>query len=945
LISLAVAGIWNAAPSPAQAQQGPADTAGPGQAAPPAPDAGPVQQVTVTGFRSSLERSLNLKRSSIAARESIVAEDIGKFPEQNIADALVRLPGVEVVKDQASNEGQRIQLRGLGSDYTVTTFNGAPVRTTSAANIGSSTRDFNYDVFASELFSRADVYKAPLAELEEGGVAGVVDLQTPRPFDKRGRVIRYSGAMSQNSKNGVNNPRLHLLYSNTVGDWGFLAQVAHSKARNANAGFHSTGVYNSTLQRLLPNASNYTFDLADPRAKLDGITVDQLDNANLPRFFRIAHQDDIRERIGGSTSVQWRSGDWDVSLDTLYSKLDDDVKTNYLDFPTRDSVGARALVPINVRVDANNNLQGALGNITMNTNALDNVARTTFLYSGLNAKWRVSDQWKLTGQLTTSKSDAWRNDATLNASGLDANVRHTLTFDTGADVLYPSIKTDRDLMDRQNYTTFSYTGSYRTETDKQKTGRVVADFKTDWKDVEINAKFGASSVVSTKIAKSYVTGNLLNGASLPGGGLYGSATQPQKTAYGQSMLTPNELSSVASGSGTNYPSQWLTFNRDFIYGTLDALGKNRNAPLNLGSTFEAVETINTLFAQSDFETTLWDHSLRANAGVRYVRTDTDIDNYLLQSGGAYKPQKQQGSYRNALPSLSLQYDVTDDLVWRGSWGKTITRSPIVNIARPFDVPASQNFFVVKGNPELQPQKSTNLDTSLEWYFQKGAVLSASVFKKAIVGRPETTSEFVPFNTLGLPKELWTFDHQAQVTADPTTPIEVRTYRNTGKFDVKGLELAWQQQFRFLPAPFNNLGGIASLTRIKTAGATRAYNGKNYELPLVPETTYAVTMYYEDGPLSLRTSYNHKSAFVNNIQTLANNVGYQRWFNARGFLDASVGYKINDMLEVRLDGANLTNTRTFDYLRQFDDKYGDPQSRIDFGYQAGRTTTLSLRGKF
>ena len=491
LISLAVASACAAA-SNAHAQTAPeaAPVTDSAAARTPAADAtpgGPVQQVTVAGFRSSLERSLNLKRASIGARESIVAEDIGKFPEQNIADALVRLPGVEVVKDQASNEGQRVQLRGLGSDYTVTTFNGAPVRTTSASNVGSSTRDFNYDVFASELFSRADVSKAPLAELEEGGVAGVVDLQTPRPFDKRGQVIRYSAAVSRNSKNDVNNPRVHFLYSNTFGDFGFLAQVAKSKSRNANAGFHSTGVYNNTLQRNIFNAANFQYNLTDPRAKLDGITVDQLNEANLPRFFRVAHQDDIRERVGANTSLQWRHGDWDVSWDTLYSKLDDDVKTNYLNFPIRDAVGARALVPINVTVDRNNNLQGSLGNATMSTDALNNVAQTEFKYNALNAKWRLNDAWKLTGQLTTSTSDAWRNDATLNASGLDANIRHTISFNTLNDVLYPQLTTDRNLLDRTNYTTFGYTGSYRTETDKQKTGRLVADYKTEWKEVEIGA--------------------------------------------------------------------------------------------------------------------------------------------------------------------------------------------------------------------------------------------------------------------------------------------------------------------------------------------------------------------------------------------------------------------------------------------------------------------------
>ena len=174
-----------------------------------------VDEVVVTGFRSSLQKSLGLKKDAIVVRDSIVAEDIGKFPEANVAEALQRIPGVYLSRDGASNEGQRISIRGLGSDYNVTTINGAPVRTTSSSNVGGSSRDFNYDVFASELFGRVDFYKTPLAELEEGGIGGVVDLQTPRPFDSPGRHIRYQVVGSYNDKSKHLDPAGFALFSNT----------------------------------------------------------------------------------------------------------------------------------------------------------------------------------------------------------------------------------------------------------------------------------------------------------------------------------------------------------------------------------------------------------------------------------------------------------------------------------------------------------------------------------------------------------------------------------------------------------------------------------------------------------------------------------------------------------------------------------------------------------
>jgi outer membrane receptor protein involved in Fe transport len=100
------------------------------------------ENIVVTGFRTSLQKAISLKREAVGVRDSIVAEDIGKFPEQNVAESLQRIPGVFLSRDGASNEGQRISIRGLGSQYSVTTINGAPVRTTSSQNVGSSTRDF-----------------------------------------------------------------------------------------------------------------------------------------------------------------------------------------------------------------------------------------------------------------------------------------------------------------------------------------------------------------------------------------------------------------------------------------------------------------------------------------------------------------------------------------------------------------------------------------------------------------------------------------------------------------------------------------------------------------------------------------------------------------------------------------------------------------------------------
>lgn len=949
LISLAVASACAVLANPVSAQDAnPAvvQEANPAVAAAEPVAAGPMQEVVVQGFRSSLERAINLKRSAIGTRDSIVAEDIGKFPEQNIADALVRLPGVEVVKDPGTNEGQRIQMRGIGSEYTVTTFNGAAVRATSGGSIGQSTRDFNYDIFASELFGRTDVYKTPLAELEEGGVAGLVDMQTPRPFDRKGQTIRYSAAVANNSRSGLNSPRYFALYSNTWGNWGLLVGATSSGSKNANASFQSTGTYASTNQRLNQGAFNYTYNLTDPTANYSGLTLAELRDAILPRFFRSSTTTTERDRVGFNSSVQWKSGNWDVSLDLLASNMKDSNKSNAIGFPIRDSTGVNALIPRGVTVDQNNNLQGSLANVQATTVSGVSRSETDFKYGTINAKWRATDRLRFTGQIGSNKSDAWNSNSNVTGDSGAGNTdnRHTITFNTTGDPMFPNLSTDRNLLDATLFRNFGYTGGYRTESDKQKNIKLVAEYDYGFWDVEAKLKTGISRAVSTKDARQFTTTNLLNAQRLPSGKLFGdpTASAAEKSAFGQRFMVPNDLKNVEIA---NVPTDFVVFNKDFIYGTLNALNANRAAAPNLGGTFVAEETIDAFFIQSDFETKVLGRDLRANAGVRYVRTTSEVDNYRLTGVNAYIPEHGKGSYHNVLPSLSVAYDLSDDLVWRSSWGKTLTRSSISMIARPFFVPGSGDLIVNEGNPELRPQQANSLDTGLEWYFEKGGILALSLFQKDIKDRPQSSSRFQPFNTLGLPKELWTTNIQATVTADPATPVEVRRWRNADEFKVKGLEIAYQQNYRRLPAPFNNLGSIVSYTRIDTAGFKAQFGNEIYELPIIPKETYAVTLYYEQGPLAVRTSYNHKSTFANATAPALNALGYNRWYNERGYLDASISYKFSEAFELRLDGANLTNERAYDYLRHFEGKYGDPHSRIENANLAGKTYTLTLRGKF
>jgi len=478
--------------------------------APPPADAPAATTVVVTGFRSSLQKALNLKQQAIGVRDSIVAEDIGKFPEANVAESLQRVPGVILNRDESSAEGQRISIRGLPTEYTVTTLNGAPVNTTSTSTIGSAARGFNYDVFASELFGRVDFYKSPLAELPEGGMGGVVDLQTPRPFDNPKRTVRYGVSAAYNTMSEKTDPNLFALYSNTWGNWGFLAGASHSKAVNNRSGFEATGGYNSSRRgSASPVLGNFALqlDYDDPRANLSGYTRDQVDNALLPRIYRFYGSQNRRTRDGLVTSLQYKEGGLNISLDGLASQLKNsrdelyygilirNSKTTNRDAPAGQS-GHNGLVPLDVHIDpASNLLTGTFGNTSYSSGVTYGEDKTKFGYLALNGRWEVKKGTVLTGQLSANNSDAKSYQDTLSGQifGVDS------TIDYGSDHVYPSMSSNVDYTNPANFTGFDINTGWTRETDKGRQARLVLDQDYDlWGGWTGHFKGGLVYVDTTK---------------------------------------------------------------------------------------------------------------------------------------------------------------------------------------------------------------------------------------------------------------------------------------------------------------------------------------------------------------------------------------------------------------------------------------------------------------
>ncbi len=349
-----------------------------------------LDTVVVTGIRSSLAASAKAKRDDVGLSENVFAEDMGKFPEPNIADALSRVPGVNITRAHIDGEGLNISIRGMGAAFTRVLLNGAPVASASAGSWGgniSANRETDIDFLPSELFSSASVYKSQRASILDGGIAGTVDMRSARPFDKRGlrsAVTLTGNYRDQNKQWGTTGSAM---VSNTwnlgsSGDVGALAGVAFGNTKYTTDAFSTVDMRNFQLKSFQADASDspnntgggsqstpdtvpsglpydqlpaYARSILVPGARIDkamllalnpGASIKQIDNALMGRLGRHQYYTGERKRISGILSLQWQPDDqWDVYLDTIVGRKSNEMVMAGM------NVGTRANTPIPIGME------------------------------------------------------------------------------------------------------------------------------------------------------------------------------------------------------------------------------------------------------------------------------------------------------------------------------------------------------------------------------------------------------------------------------------------------------------------------------------------------------------------------------------------------------------------------------------------------------------------
>jgi TonB-dependent receptor len=918
-----------------------------------------LDEVVVTGFRGSLERALQNKRNSTAVVDSIVAEDIAKFPDNNLAESIQRVPGVSITRD--GGEGRSISVRGLGPDFTRVRINGIEAQATTGSNRG---RGFDFNVFASELFNQIDVRKTPSANVEEGSLGATVDLSTGQPFDMNGATFALSAQAGYNDLSQKYDPRFALLAGNRwdtgIGEVGASFSAAYSTKTTLQNGA-STGQWNSGP------ADGGWCDPSDARPAQSAnlcagtnpaaLALASQATTRYPRFLRYQDYNLETKRLGLTGSLQWRPEETTlISFDVLYSKFDGTRNERQLESiglsRAASQGGKPETVVRDIVLDSNGTaIAMALDNVDIRSENYVDIYDTTFQQYTLKLEHDFSD--RLRGSVLFGYVNNDFNNATDYISQMDRQNADGYSYDFrpgGMD--FPQINYGFDVTDPNAWyigptrLADSYAGS--TEVGTGRSGPDIrlrpnwndntyqtaqADFAWDWTD-----QITLSGGIQTK--KYEFEGRGMRFAA-------GESNIPALPA-GTTVADVTELYCGFAGLDlpTGTPNCWLTPNLDAIadaYGVFSNTGRfelSETVSSARGDNRTVSEKDDGAYIQASFNFNDIGIPIRGDVGVRYVRTEQESGFYstvpVAVDPSGFQWTVVGRTYEDTLPSVNLVFEPVDDLLFRVGVAKVMARPGLDSISAATNVSvAGGSRSVSSGNPYLEPYRAKTYDFAVEWYPARGSILSAGLFYKDISTYIQRTTDTMPYTATGLPASLLT-----GTGVTPDSDFQVSRVINTPGGPLKGFELNYQQQLTFLPGFWSNFGFLANYTYVSSEIEYRlsasAPGTVTQPLLNLSKNAWNGTLYYEDGPFQARVSAAHRAPYLTAVPaSYGIDVAGVR---ESTYVDFSMSYRWGDNVTFSLEGINLTDEVNVSYT-------DSEAERLSDYFQSGRQFYAGVRYAF
>ncbi len=982
-----------------------------------------LEEVVVTGIRGSLQASMDIKKNATGVVDAISSEDIGKFPDTNLAESLQRITGVSI--DRVNGEGGSVTVRGFGPNFNLVTLNGRQLPASSVGTItGNPTsigaqgtsRSFDFSTLASEGVNTLEVYKTGNAAVPSGGIGATINIKTIRPLESKNQATVSAKAVLDEGASSSVTPELSGLVSwandgETFGVSAFASyQDRKSSVRGISVEQYQFLNYSPTLPNFLP-----------------GSTIDNAPAANaliaLPSNIGVSDADIERKRMNGMVTFQFKAGEnTTITADAMYTqnKLSQESvvpgiwfsrQYSYIQFDGSDIVATptKLIEPIA--------LAGGRGKDLFYANYDDNVKDESSTF-GFNVDHKVNDAWSLGFDAAVSNSKS-------GGDGPDGNnsIRMNIAAaGAGWQAAYRGNGVPTASVGVLDNTGFAHgngngvldapdvsTQTFRTIKSSQDTDTDQFNLSAKWeKNDNISVKFGVGAMTTKMHAMHSETQDFLGGWGVgftPGGG--SDIPDP-------SLLTQfNILNKFKDLNFTGYPDSNM-FPASGYYMTTLGQETFRVDPWSFAKAMEASplypnwsrdnltpaaydnntinEDIYSAYGQAKFDGEIGGLHTQTVVGLRYEQTKVKasaqqnvVDHFVWTSdndfnavfGAGLTSLAQDADYHNWLPNIDFSVDLNDSMKLRMSVSETIAR-PLYNqlfMTTATNAPSTLTMLggvphASRGNVNLAPLESTNLDLSWEWYYGEASYLSIGYFKKAVnnfVGTGVTKTDLFGLKdpTSGAPGTLtasakaaltaggWAVNEQNMFTMsailnnpadypngsaayiDPSQPggsqqaldiiakydilpgandplftFDFSQPVNNHTANIDGEEIAWQHFF----------GGSGFGFQ---ANATFVNGDVKYNLRAAPDVeqfaleglsdTANATLIYEKYGLSARVSYNWRDAFL--TQTVwQGQQGLPGFVDAHTQVDFNITYNLSDNFAMGLDGINVTSEGQLIYSR-------------------------------
>ena len=919
------------------------------------------QTVVITGIRGSLTDAASIKRNADGVVDAISAEDIGKFPDTNLAESLQRITGVSI--DRSNGEGNQISVRGFGPSFNLVTLNGRQMPGASSpkqenADSQLQPRSFNFAEISADSVSGVEVYKTTRVDLPSGGIGATVNVKTARPLSLDEFVAAGSIKAQMDTSNEVGDditPEVTGILSKSWdlqggGQFGLLFNGSYSE-RDSREEIVSTDGW-------LRNdpASNAAF-----AANVDTSAVDPDRNPGViysPRNLVTDFSDHERTRTNAQIVAQYAPTDrMTATLDYTYSDYEDQIeRTQTAVWFDQNIVAGTANANgtiINPSITSDLTTFGAF-----DFNAYSDEVKTTNKSVGFNFDWQVTDALQLNFDFHDSESHAQPDGQSSDFLAIIAGplgTSYSVDYGTGSDVpilsftnapgvdptdvtaYRPNITLARGNEMLNEIQEFNLRGSWENGT-----GSVLKsiDFGGGFIDYSVDTTFTFDLVVYDGVAPAGGSGGLVS--VIPRGG----------------------VGSEFSG-GNSLPPFFGQYNAAQMQAFYDGAGIARVFELFTPVTNEISEETTSFYVNFNFEEDFNNMPLRVSAGVRYESTETTggtlgfppsdltwISSTELRASNSANEQlfTLDGEYDVFLPSIDASLEVVDDLIVRASYGRSLSR-PDLNRLRPnlaiTDTRPGGPYQASQGNPSLLPYISDNLDASVEWYYGAGSYASVSVFKKFVdnyitstvrdgtifseqLGCDLTDPSIVGINPPDIDGD-GASDPVVGTCSDPTAVFNISSVENGEAAEVDGVELAVQHLFGD-----TGFGVQANYTLVEgdvefdTASLTQS-------VALIGLSDSAnLVAFYENYGWQARVAYNWRDEFLFAVDQLRQ-PGEPVFVDEYGQWDVSASYDVSDRFTVFLEGLNLTDEITT--------AHGRYDEQFLYAFHGGPRYTFGVRGKF